>query len=183
MNLILPKDRCSGIAIFDNIDNNYIVLMGSKKSIKGRIFEYFGGHNEPEDDSALHTAIRELVEELFNVKISKININELTNNMLQQNDIRHEITLVHPNKNLTYFIGFETLEKIYNYLHFGKYQIIQHFDLIKYLKGRKINGNPKDGLNEIEKIHIYYLEDVAKLKLRNVSRRITEHLEKCTKKY
>ena len=176
----LPKEKCAGIVVFDKIDKDYIVLMGSKIKNGERVYEYFGGGNEPEDYSAVHTATRELVEEMFNIKISKKEINELTKIILKENDIRHDITLVHKNhnNNLTYFIGFEALEKIYNYLKYGKYELIEHFDLIKYMKNRKINGMAYDGLNEIDRIHLRYLKDVPNLKLRNVAKRITEYMLK-----
>ena len=35
-----------------------------------RIYEYFGGKNEKDDRTTLHTAVRELIEEIFNLFIN-----------------------------------------------------------------------------------------------------------------
>lgn len=173
----LPKNKCSGIVVFDKINDDYIVLMGSKIKNK-RVYEYFGGGNEPDDRTALHTGVRELIEEMFNQKIDEKDVHNLVIEIMKNNDVRHELTLTHKknNNNLTYFIGFDALEKVYNYLKYGEYKLIEHFDLIKYMKNRKINGRASNGLNEINKLHLKYLKDVSKLELRDVAKRITEHM-------
>ena len=174
----LPKDRCGGVVVLDKINNEYIVLMGSKNKNNHKIYEYFGGNNEPEDLTALHTSIRELIEEMFNVKISNDNIEQLVLELLKNQDIKMDLTYVHPNENMTYFIGFDVVEKIYNYIKYGQYKAIDKFDIIKFIKNRKINNIAKDGLNEIKELHLKYLHNVPNLKLRPVAEKITNHLLK-----
>ena len=175
----LPKNKCSGFVVFDKIGKDFIVLMGSKMN-EERIYEYFGGKNEKDDKTTLHTAVREFIEEIFNIKIDEKYICDLVLNIIKNNDIRDKLTLTHTNhnNNLTYFIGFDTLEKIYNYLKYGKYKTIEHFNLIEFIKNRKISGIEHNGLNEIDKLHLYFLKDVPKLKLRDVAKRITNHMFK-----
>lgn len=175
----LPKNKCSGIVVFDKIGTDFIVLMGSKNKDQ-IIYEYFGGKNEKQDITTLHTALRELIEEMFNMKIDQKEIYNLVSNIIKNNDIRSELTLTHKkhNNNVTYFIGFDTLEKIYNYLKYHKYKSIEHFNLTEFIKNRKINGIAYNGLNEIDKLHLYFLKDVPKLKLRDVAKRITNHMFK-----
>ncbi len=171
-----PKDKCGGIVVIDKLNDDYYVLLGSRLSGSRRIYEYFGGNNEPQDLTAFHTSIREFIEELFNVKIDVSSINKLVEEIIEDNDIKNELTFVHPNGNMTYFIGFGSLEKVSNFIKYRKYKRIDNLDLSKYINNREIHGEPNNGLNEINDIHIYRLDEVLKLELRDVAERITNYL-------
>ena len=81
------KGQSGGILILDDIDNNKILVLG-KSNVPKRMNQYesFGGKVEKTDITSLHTAIREFVEEFFNIKISTENINMLALH-LRQNKI------------------------------------------------------------------------------------------------
>lgn len=176
-----PIGRSGGVVIFDKIDNVYITLMGSKQNGNERIYEFFGGGSEKQDKTALHTSFRELIEELFNIKIETRKLDGLVDEIIKNKDLKNDITYEHKykNKNMTYFISFSTLEKIYNYIKYNKYEVIEYLDLIHYINTRQIYGKAYNGLNEIERLHLYYLNnDVFNLNLRPVAKRIINYMQK-----
>ncbi len=174
----IPKDRNSGIAIFDKIEDKYIFLLGSKGKNENRIYEFFGGHCEKQDISSLHTAVRETIEELFNIKLDTVDINRLVQKMVQSNDIRYDLTFENKKGGITYFIGFRALEKMYNFIKYNKYKKVESFDLIEYMKHRTIKNNASNGLNEMNSLHFEYLDNISKLKLRDYASYVLEHIKK-----
>ena len=174
----MPINRNSGVCIFDKVGKDYILLMGSKVKNNNRIYEFFGGHYEKTDKTALHTATREILEEIFNIKIESENIDILVIEIINHGDIRNELTLENENGGMTYFIGFESLEKVYNYIKYGKYKKIENFDIMKYVDNRYVNGDAKNGLNEISKLHFYYLKNANKLDVRPITKTILHHMNR-----
>jgi hypothetical protein len=67
------------VLIVDEINNIKVILLGkSNKTKRHETYESFGGKAENDDITTLHTAVRELVEEFFNHKVSTKLINEIT---------------------------------------------------------------------------------------------------------
>jgi hypothetical protein len=172
----MVRNRNSGVVIFDKINKDYIVLMGSKIKNNERVYEFFGGHYEKDDKAAIHTAIREMMEEIFNLKLEKANIDVLAHQMIQNGDIRNDLTLENENGGITYFIGFQALEKVFNFIKYGKYKRVESFDLIQYMNNRIVHGKANNGLNEIKHLHLHYLKDANKLRVRPITKLILKHM-------
>jgi hypothetical protein len=164
------KKEAGGILIADIINNERVILLG-KSNIPKRIgtYESFGGKTEKQDVSSLHTAIREMVEEFFNYKIST----ELVNDIAYKIRISNLIIKTKELHGMSYLINFNGLNFIFQLLlteipAFEKYNVNNFFDYKSFISERHINGKSKDGLNEIEKIEIFKLSDI---KDRNINLR------------
>lgn len=157
-----PYGQTGGIVISYFINDDQVILLGkSNNSCKLATYESFGGKSEKEDISSLHTAVRELIEEFFNYKVSTLTINSITLALRISNIIIKQIKLY----GVSYLINFNGLNFIFQQLclvnnELIKYNINNIFDLPTYIQERKINDKPHDGLNEIESIHIYNLDYV-----------------------
>lgn len=156
------KEQAGGILISDIINNERVILLG-KSNIPNRIciYESFGGKTEKQDVSSLHTAIRELVEEFFNYKISTKLINKIAYKIRKSNLIIKTKKLY----GMAYLIDFNGLNFIFHFLlteipTLKKYYVNNIFDYKTYINERVIKGKAKDGLNEIEKIELFKLSDV-----------------------
>ncbi len=156
------KDRAGGILISDTIDGEQVILLG-KSNIPKRTgtYESFGGKTEKQDISSLHTAIRELIEEFFNYKISIDLINDIAYKLRNLNLIIKSTELY----GMSYLINFTGLNFIFQNLlteipDLEKYNVNNFFDYNTYINERTINGKAKDGLNEIQKIELFKLSDV-----------------------
>ena len=158
-----------GVIISDIIDGKRIVLLG-KSNIPNRkdIYESFGGKMEESDISSLHTALRELVEEFFNTKVSTDFVNEL----YQEINNGKYILKKYEYYGISYLINMEGLNKIFqkvctinNSLY--NYNDIDNpsFNYLKYIEERIIDGIPSDGMNEIVSIHIVDLDDIKNNKI------------------
>jgi len=178
------KGVSGGILIVDIIDNKNIILLG-KPNIKKREHEYesFGGKKEDYDITSLHTAIREFIEEFFNIKLSTNDINMLAIYIRQQNLIVKQ----HDFYGISYMINFNGLNQIYQKIcdiqkdsNLYKYNINNNFDVNKYIDERIITEIPVDGLNEIKSIHLFNIEDIKmnKIKLRWYTKKIISKMIK-----
>jgi len=162
-------NKPGGVIISDIIDGKRIVLLG-KSNIPNRkdTYESFGGKMEKTDISSLHTALRELVEEFFNTKVTTEFVNELYDDCKKGRYIlkRYEYY------GISYLINIDGLNKIFQKVcsindSLNNYNDIetQYFDYHKYFRERIINDVPIDGLNEIESIHIIDLDDIKNNKI------------------
>lgn len=163
--------KSGGILISDIIDGEQIVFLG-KSNIPKRNNEYegFGGKVEIQDLTSLHTALREMIEEFFNIKPSINFINDLAVKIVNSNYILHRVELF----GMSYLIDLIGLEFIFTNIieaqdiEFDSNELIQYqtinkkFDYDKYITERKINDMPQNGLNEILSIHICKLSDIKK---------------------
>lgn len=164
------KEKAGGVLISDIVDNERVILLG-KSNIPRRTdsYESFGGKSEKQDLSSLHTAIRELVEEFFNYKISTNLVNEISYKLRKSNLILKTKELC----GMSYLIDFTGLNFIFQLLlteipSFQKFNVNNFFDFHTFINERIINGKAKDGLNEIEKIQLFKLSDI---KDRNINLR------------
>jgi hypothetical protein len=168
-NIIFSKDIkniAGGFIITDYIDNQQVILLGKTNISNNYIqFEGFGGKSEKQDLTSLHTALRELIEEFFNIKISITKINKLAlffriNKLI--------IKQYHMN-GMCYVINFNGLnyifQKIKKHNTLKKYNINNYFDYETYINERIITDKPKDGLNEITSLKIFTLLDIKNNKV------------------
>jgi hypothetical protein len=173
MENIFIKDligKSGGILIVDEIDGHRVILLG-KSNIPKRTdsYESFGGKYESTDLTSLHTALRELIEEFFNLRVNHIFINELAIEIRNKKFIlkQHELN------GMSYLINFSGLNYIFQKLcsvvqSLNEYNMNNCFNINKYLMERKISDQPSGGLNEINKIELFKLDDIInnKIKLR-----------------
>lgn len=168
-NIIFSKDIkniAGGFIITDYINNQQVLLLGKTNTLNKFIqYEGFGGKSDKQDLTSLHTAIRELIEEFFNIKISIKKINKLAlffriNKLI--------IKQYHMN-GMCYVINFDGLnyifQKIKKYNVLNNYNINNYFDYESYINDRIITNKPNDGLNEITSLKIFTLTDIKKNKV------------------
>lgn len=159
------KNQPGGVIICDSIDNNLVILLGKSNIPKRSLqLEGFGGKKEKQDITSLHTAIRELTEEFFNIKLETDIINDLALNMRKNNLILKQYQFY----GMSYLINFTGLNYIFQYIkkynELEKYDDNNNFNIHKYTQERIINDIPNDGLNEINQIYILQLDDIKNKK-------------------
>ncbi len=168
-----PKNLNSGLTIIKKIknQNDYIILLGGNYMGNQKKYEMLGGRFEPSDKTALHTGIREFVEELFNLKLDSNIIDILVENLIVNEHLINDLT--HKTEtSISYFANFKTLELIYNFVYYGKYQIVKPLDFSKFMEKRNLYSNQcvkSDGLCEIDFISVVYLSKAHMLPLRKFS--------------
>lgn len=161
------QKKPGGILISDIIDGKRIVLLGKSNIPKRKdIFESFGGKVEASDNSSLHTALRELIEEFFNTKVTTEFINDLYNDCKTGKYILKHYEYY----GISYLINLDGLNKIFQKVcsinnELNLYNNESYFNYNKYIEERKIDRIPYDGLNEIESIHIINLDDIKNNKI------------------
>jgi hypothetical protein len=155
--------KAGGILISDIIDGEQVLFLG-KSNIPKRTneFEGFGGKWEPEDISSLHTALREMIEEFFNIKTNTEFINKLALDVINANIIIKRIELY----GMSYLINLSGLDFIFIHLTefdntIKKYKTVDNkFNYKEYIKERIISDIPANGINEIKSIILCKLSDI-----------------------
>lgn len=161
------KEKSGGFIIVDKIKQDKVILLGkSNISNRNSSYENFGGKYEKEDISSLHTAVRELIEEFFNLKIPYNNINQIAFNLRKNNLILKQYEL----NGMSYLINFEGLNFIFQQIlicnqNLIKYNINNNFDYINYINERIVTDAASNGLNEIHKIELFNVKDVKENKI------------------
>jgi len=168
-----PRNLNSGLTIIKKIknQNDYIILLGGNYMGNLKKYEMFGGRYEPSDKTALHTGIREFIEELFNIKFDLNNLDKLVENVVVNEHLIDSLTHK-SDTSISYFANFRTLELIYNFVYYGKYQIVKPLDFSKFMEKRNLASNEcvkSNGLCEIDFISIVYLSKAHILPLRKFS--------------
>jgi hypothetical protein len=155
--------KAGGILISDIIDGEQIVFLGQSNIPKrSNEFEGFGGKWEPEDISSLHTALREMIEEFFNIKTNTDFINKLALDVINANIIIKRVELY----GMSYLINLSGLDFIFiNLTKFdntlNKYKTSEDkFNYTHYIQERVVSDTPANGMNEIKSISICKLSDV-----------------------
>lgn len=155
-------NKAGGILISDIIDNEQIVLLG-KSNIPNRLNEYegFGGKYESCDLTSLHTAIREMIEEFFNIRASTEFINNLAVAIIYSNIIIKRFELY----GMSYLINLDGLDFIFKNLIFFdnnllKYKLDDKFNYKLYFQERIITDIPSNGINEIQSLHVIKIADI-----------------------
>ena len=154
------NEKSGGFLIYDIVNDDKIILLGESNNKKRiHMYESFFGKRDSTDISCCHTAIRELIEEFFNIKPSCECID----------DVYMDINKIVKKKILffgtTYLIDFEGLNVIFQHLCHHHFELINYnndnnFDVIKYINERNIDDEPCDGLNEIKCIKIFNLKNI-----------------------
>lgn len=168
-----PKQLNAGLTIIKKIKNksDYIILLGGNNIGNQKKYEMLGGRFEKSDKTALHTGVREFIEELFNIKLSNNKIDDIVEKLVVNNHIINNLTL-YTNTSVSYFASFKTLELIHNYVNYGQYKIVKPLDFAKFMEIRNENNSKcikSDGLCEIEFISVVYLSKAHLLPLRDFS--------------
>ncbi len=161
--------KAGSMIISDFINKKRVVFLGKsnvpKRKNKGT-FESFGGRYESEDISSLHTAVREMIEEFFNIKVNTSTVNKIAQGLINNKLIIKRFELY----GMSYLINFKGLNYIFNELtneniNLSKYKFGDFFDYNEYFNDRIINDEPNDGLNEISNIEIIKLSDIKYKKI------------------
>jgi len=163
------QGKSGGFLIVDEVLGHKIILLGKSNSPikkKNNYYESFGGNNESQDLTSLHTAIRELIEEFFNIKVQTDFINNLAIDLRNSKFILKQ----HEFYGMSYLINFSGLnfifQKLSNSYHFlNKYKLNNKFNLKLFIDERKITELPYSGLNEIQQIQIFKLDDILNNKI------------------
>ena len=155
--------KAGGILISDIVYSEQIVFLGQSNIPKrANDFEGFGGKWEPEDISSLHTALREMIEEFFNINTSTEFINKLALDVLNANIIIKRVELY----GMSYLINLSGLDFIFmNLTQFDntlcKYKTLENkFNYQEYIQERIVTDIPANGMNEIKSIIFCKLYDV-----------------------
>lgn len=155
--------KAGGILISDIIDGEQIVFLGQSNIPKRQNeFEGFGGKYEIEDISSLHTALREMIEEFFNIKPNTDFINNLAIQVVNSNIILKRVEL----NGMSYLINLIGLNFIFSHLaqfdsSLTKYKSDDNkFNYKLYVQERIVTDIPVNGMNEIKSISICKLSDV-----------------------
>ena len=165
------KNINAGLVLFKNIKGYHYSIIGSYlDKNNNKIYTFPGGtYDKNYDKTGLHTAIREFIEEVFNIKIADTKLNEIVNGVKEQK-LLYDIYIYKPNKFITFFGDFKILNFIYKSIYNHK---INLYSFLPF-RNKKIHEKiiPKDGLNEFLKIHLMKLEFLLKntLKLRSISK-------------
>jgi len=156
------KEKSGGFIIVDKIEEDKVILLGkSNITNKGVSYENFGGRYEKVDISSLHTGVRELIEEFFNLKVP-VNVVNIIAYGLRTNNL---IIKQHELNGMAYLINFDGLNFIFQHIidynkSLIKYNINQKFDYLTYISERIIVDKPHNGLNEIHRIELFKVKDV-----------------------
>jgi hypothetical protein len=156
------RGKAGGILIVDYIEKEKVILLGRSNIPKREnTYESFGGKYELTDLSSLHTAVREFIEEFFNIKISLNELNILIDKIVSSNIILKQACFY----GVSYLLDFKGLNFIFQYLcllnnGLQKYNIKNVFNLGRYIKERIITAKPYDGLNEISAIECFRISDI-----------------------
>ena len=177
-----PTGLNAGLTIFKKIKNTneYILLIGCNYYNGKKQFELLGGRYDLTDKTALHTAVREFIEELFNIKLNIQKIDDLVKKLIINNHIINNLT-INSLTSVSYFANFKTLELIYNYVFNNIYEVKTLLNLSKFIAKRNkdyLTCVKSDGLYEIKFITFVYLSKVHTLKMRNFCYKILDYLKK-----
>ncbi len=157
--------RGAGFIFYQNNNNDIDFLLGVDNKFKDNKLNVFGGGKEKTDKSSLHTACREVFEELFNVYPTGLDIFvERIQKGIDSHDITEKIFLKKENE-VCYFADIKYLNLFIEHLiyHEGEWTFKNNHqykeykdDIIKFIGDRvlKSSQKAKNGLNEIKRIYL-----------------------------
>jgi len=177
--------RGAGIFFFENYgSDDYMVLLGVDNKFRGNHLSVFGGGKDPEDPHSLHTAVREVFEELFNVRPG--NIDSVVQEMKSKMDQGLVLEKVHGKKlnEVSYFAKIDTMNIFFNHLYYheipwsfrGSHKWNEYINNIPaFIRDRVLKPTQKagDGMNEIKKIYLIKLSDLTVPLKRGQERTVT----------
>lgn len=165
----------AGIILYTILDNQvYIILtleVDHKVSKKKLKISSIGGTKEKEDKDERYTVIRELYEEVFNVKVNEEIINSTMKKVYSRDNIYKLKKVKTETKGYTFVADVNILSILIKELLFYRiksnvYKLnrliikdnLSLNELIK--KRRKPRGEVKDGLNEVKKLLLLKMDDL-----------------------
>ena len=158
----------AGVFIIDTRNNKILVGLEIKQCILN--INSFGGMTEATDTNSLYTAIRELVEELFNFHPNIETIHNLI-------DISKDYILYvyKTHKSTSYIMNIDVLNHYFNYFSsrsiptvFDRWDTyISHID--KFIHDRKITSKSHNGLNEIKEVFLLPIDYIYNIILRDTT--------------
>lgn len=171
------KEINAGLVILKKHKGEIYTLIGSYQDKNNeKIYTFPGGsYSKIYDKTSLHTAVRELIEEVFNIKIAQSKLDEIVKN-INEKELLIDEYIYKPKKFITYFGDFKILNFIFKSIYNYK------FNLYEFLafRNKKINEEiiAKDGLDEFVKIHFIKLNDLnnTKIKLRLISKYVLNQI-------
>jgi hypothetical protein len=160
----------AGFIFYDNNNNNICFLLGLENNSKQQL-GIFGGSREKKDKSPLHTAVREIFEELFNVSFSDLDLFvDRIQKKIDDYSIMEKI-FVKSNNEICYIANINILNLFIEHLIYSdqkwtfknnhKWDDYQN-NINAFINDRilKTNQTIKNGLNEIKKVYLLNWFDI-----------------------
>jgi hypothetical protein len=160
----------AGFMFYENNNNNIFLLLGLENNSKHQL-GIFGGSREKKDKSSLHTAVREIFEELFNVSLTDLDIFiERIQKKIDDYSIKEKI-FVKSNNEVCYIANVNILNLFLEHLIYTdcKWSFKNKHNWNKYInnihmffkdRNLKTNQTVKHGLNEIKKVYLLKWTDI-----------------------
>ena len=161
------KGQSGSLLISDFIEGQKVIILGKSNVPKrSNSFESFGGRYEKEDATTLHTAVRETIEEFFNLKPSNAKVNEIAEGFRRNKLIVRQYEL----HGMSYLINFAGLNYIFQKLlsefpEWKPYDEKGKFNITKYIEERQVPDKPEQGLNEIHSLRVFKVNDLKEKKV------------------
>ena len=157
----------AGFMFYENNTNNIFFLLGLENNSKQQL-GIFGGSREKKDKSPLHTAVREIFEELFNVSLTDLDIFiERIQKKIDDYSIMEKIFVKSNNEVcyinilnlfLEHLIYADCKWSFKNKHNWSKY--INNIHMFFTDRSLKTNQTIKHGLNEIKKVYLLKWTDI-----------------------
>ena len=160
------KNINAGLIIIKKMNTDYYTLIGSNIINSNKVYQFSGGNYDEYDKTALHTAVRHLIEQIFNIKVSSIVINNIVNNIKKKKLLLNEYVYI-PNIIMTYFANVTLLDDIYKYLFNKKLNLYVFFNM----RNKQLDYITKKNLSKISLANISDL-----LKTHTKMKRITKYI-------
>jgi hypothetical protein len=165
--------RGAGIFFFENYGaDDFMLLLGVDNKYNGNNFSVFGGGRDKEDPDSLYTAVREVFEELFNVRPG--NIDSVVQEMKLKMEQGLVLEKVHGKKlnEISYFAKIDVMNIFFNHLYYheilwpfkSNHKWNEYIDNVPaFIKDRVLKPTQKagDGMNEIKKIYLIKYSDLT----------------------
>ncbi len=161
------KGQSGSLLISDFIEGHKVIIHGKSNVAKrSNSFESFGGRYEKEDATTLHTAVRETIEEFFNLKPSNAKVNEIAQGFRTNKLIVRQYEL----HGMSYLINFAGLNYIFQKLLSEFPELVPYnekgkFNIQKYIDERQVPDSPSHGLNEIHSLRVFKVNDLKEKKV------------------
>lgn len=161
------KGQTGSLLISDFLEGHKVIILGKSNVAKrSNSFESFGGRYEKEDATTLHTAVRETIEEFFNLKPSNNKVNEIAEGFRKNKLIIRQYEL----HGMSYLINFSGLNFIFqkllsDFTELKPYDDKSKFNVTKYIEERQVPDKPTEGLNEIHSLRVFKINDIKEKKI------------------
>jgi len=128
------KNVNAGLIILKKMNNDYYTLIGSNIIDSNKVYKFSGGNYKTSDKTALHTAIRHFIEQIFNYKVSKNKLDDIVKLIKLKKLLLNQYIYI-PNIIISYFGSFKLVNFIYKFLFNKKLNIYNFF----LFRNKKLN--------------------------------------------